>query len=381
MALVKYFHSELPGAPVLSGTAGSRIAVLDACLVSGWGLLTATAASVTAGVCTVTFAGTHSFEPLSVALIAGAGPAAVNGEQRITATSTNTISFAVSGVADGAVSGTITAKLAPAGWVKLSGTNKAAYKSGNPSASQCWARIDDTGTTYARIRAYETMSDVDTGTGPTPTDAQNSGGLYVGASNTGNLTQKKWIVVADDKRVWLLIARYSAYTTDYEASFFGDFPSLKAGDAYNFALVAETADVTSASSVGAGAPGQKEATAGVYIMRSYSQLGASIPAMLRKPGLEVQSGSVSLPTGPNPINNGIEVCPTLLFEQSGPTANRRGELPGLYGIPHSLGSAYDSKSVVSSVAGLPGHSLLFVRYLSSAATNGYRYAIDLGPWE
>ena len=37
---VKYFHSELPGAPVLSGTAGSRIAVLDACLVNGWGLLT-----------------------------------------------------------------------------------------------------------------------------------------------------------------------------------------------------------------------------------------------------------------------------------------------------------------------------------------------------
>ena len=31
---VKYFHSELPGAPVLSGTAGSLQAVLDACLVN-----------------------------------------------------------------------------------------------------------------------------------------------------------------------------------------------------------------------------------------------------------------------------------------------------------------------------------------------------------
>jgi len=381
MALVKYFHSELPNAPVLSGTAGSRIAVLDACLVSGWGLLTATAASVTAGVCTLTFATTHSFEPLSVALIAGAGPAAVNGEQRITATSTNTISFGVSGVADGAVSGTITAKLAPAGWVKLAGTNKAAYKSGNPSASQCWARIDDSAARYARLRAFETMSDVDTGVGPTPTDAQISGGLYIATSSSSDTVARKWIVVADDKRVWLLVARHHSYPNDYEASFFGDFLSLKAGDAYNFAVVAETADQSTSGNVGTGAPTQIDATTGIYIVRSYPQVGGSILASLRKPGMSLQSGSPSLPLGPNPINNGIEVCPTLLFEQTGTAANRRGELPGLFGIPHSLGAAYDSKTLVGGVAGLPGHSLVFVRYQSSAAGNGYRYAMDLGPWE
>ncbi len=80
---VKYFHSELPGAPVLSGTAGSRIAVLDACLRDGWGLLTASGVSVAGGVATATFTASHSFEPLSVILVAGASVPAINGEQRL----------------------------------------------------------------------------------------------------------------------------------------------------------------------------------------------------------------------------------------------------------------------------------------------------------
>lgn len=111
--IVKYYHSELPGAPVLSGTAGAMAAVLDACLVNGWGLLTAQSATVSGGVCTLTFAVGHAFEPLTVALVAGAGVAAINGEQRVTGTTTNTISFAAPGVPDGSVSGTITAKVAP----------------------------------------------------------------------------------------------------------------------------------------------------------------------------------------------------------------------------------------------------------------------------
>ena len=73
---VKYFHSEMPGAPVMSGTAGSRIAVLDACLVDGWGLLTASSVVVAAGVATATFPTSHAFEPRTVALVAGAGAAA-----------------------------------------------------------------------------------------------------------------------------------------------------------------------------------------------------------------------------------------------------------------------------------------------------------------
>ena len=70
---VKWMHQGMAGAPVLTNNWGSLTALLDACLVTGWGLLSATSASVSAGVCTLNFASTHSFEPLNVALIAGAG--------------------------------------------------------------------------------------------------------------------------------------------------------------------------------------------------------------------------------------------------------------------------------------------------------------------
>src|SRR5574338_427743 len=141
---VKYFHGQMTGAPVLSGTAGSRIAVLDACLING-------------------------FEVNQVVLVAGAtgGAAALNGEWCVTAVSSTWIQFACPGIGDQTATGTITVKAAPSGsWSKVfSGTNKAAYKSTDPAATGCLLRVDDTSAQYAVVRGYETMTDVDTGSG------------------------------------------------------------------------------------------------------------------------------------------------------------------------------------------------------------------------
>lgn len=379
---VKFFHSEMPGAPVLSGTAGALAAVLDACLVNGWGLLTAQSATVAGGVCTLTFATGHSFERRAVALVAGAGATAVNGEQRLTSTSTNTISFEVSGVPDGPVSGTITAKLAPAGWQKHAGANKAAYKSLSPEASGCWARIDDTGARVARLRAYESMTDVDTGVGPTPTDTQLSGGLYIAKSESASSAARRWIVAASGKSVLVLIAYYGSYSWDYAPYFFGDFESLKAGDAYNFAVSGDTSDYSAQNYVATNAPlVQSWSSSGTFIVRSYTQAGGSVPATLNKPGMPgSSSGSTNNPPGPNPINNSLEVTPTLIYEGTANTSPRRGVIPGIYGIPHYLGTGYDSKQEIVGVDGLPGNVLWGVRYMS--ASGGHRYAIDItGPWE
>lgn len=380
---VKYFHSELPGAPVLSGTAGSRIAVLDACLVNGWGLLTASGVSVAGGVATATFTASHSFEPLSVILVAGASVPAINGEQRVTSTASLSISWPAPGVADGPVSGTITIKLAPAGWVKMSGTNKAAYKSGNVSASGCWLQIDDTGAQLARLRAYDAMTDVNTGTGPTPTDAQQSGGLYMSCSSTATTAARKWIVAASDKFCILLIAYSASYPNDYSAYAFGDFPSLKSGDAYPFIVVADTVSYIGAIYIGDSAATAIASAVGVFVVRNYTQVGGSIPAKLAKPGMLAASGASSNPPGPNPINNSLELSPTLIYEGAGTNANRRGTLPGVYGIPHFVGTAYDNKQAIPAAIGLPGHVLIGVRYYSATdAATGYRYAIDItGPWE
>lgn len=381
---VKVFHSEMPGAPVLSGTAGALAAVLDACLVNGWGLLTAQSATVAGGVCTLTFATSHVFERRVVALVAGAGVAAINGEQRLTSTSTNTISFDTPGVPDGPVSGTITAKLAPAGWQRSAGANKVAYKSMSPESTGCWVRFDDTNARFARLRAYESMTDVDTGFGPTPADTQVSGGLYLAKSDSASSAARRWIVAASGKSVLLLVAYYGSYGWDYAPSFFGDFPSLKAGDAYNFALIAETSDGSSNNYVATSAPlVQSWSSSGTFIARSYTQAGGSVPATVNKPGMPgSSSGAPNNPPGPNPINNGLEVTPTLIYEGTGNTSPRRGVIPGIYGIPHYVGLAYDSKQEVIGVDGLPGHVLWGIKYMSAAGSGGCRYFIDItGEWE
>lgn len=378
---VKYFDSEMPSAAALSGQAGALMAILRECLVSGRGLASCTGV-VASGVATLTFAATHPYVPLTVALLAGAtgAYAALNGERRVISTTSNAISVDATGLPNGAITGSLTAKLAPAGWVEaFTSGNIAAFKSSNASATACFARIDDTGAKNARLRAYSSMTDASTGSDPTPSDAQVSGGLYLSKSNTADATARKWIVVATDSWALINVARGTTYPQDYEATFFGDFESLKSGDAYRFMVIGNTSDLSGNESIGtASAMGKRDDGTGVYIVRGYSQLAGSTTALLRRPGqYGFYSGGSDNPTGPNPVDNGLEVCPTLIYEGGTSTALRRGHLPCIYGLPHYVGAAYDTKSVITAAAGLAGHRLMGVRFGTSTQAAGCRLLIDL----
>ena len=58
---VKWFSSDMRGAPTISGTAGSRIAALDACLITGFGAVTATGITVSGGIATAAVPSGQSF--------------------------------------------------------------------------------------------------------------------------------------------------------------------------------------------------------------------------------------------------------------------------------------------------------------------------------
>lgn len=386
---VKYFHDGLPGAPVLSGSTGALLAVLQACLVDGWGTVSLTSVSVSAGVATATVAAGHPFEADTVAFIAGAGTPALNGEKTVSSVGVNTFAFPAPGVADGVISGAITAKVAPAGWTRVyAGTNKAVYKSSAVDATGCLLRVDDAAARYAVWRGFESMTDVDTGSGPFPSLVQAATGLYVPKSDAASAGARKWMVVADDRYVLVLTAYHSSGIDDYACHAWGDFSSWRNPDAWNCVIVAATSDVSGSNNAGLSASPSMAmpfTAEGTFVARPYGQVGGSSPltrsvcmAALGSSSLG-NSGGSSFGAGPSPVDAVYYVLPILLMAA---TSAPHGVLPGVYFVPAYLGSTLDSKSKLAAPVGLAGRKLVAFRVggYNSASSSGRMFVDITGPW-
>lgn len=386
---VKFFTEEMAGAPALSGTAGALIAVLDACLVDGFGSKTATSVTVAGGIATVAFSGGASAAVAqSVILVAGATGAwtDLNGEQKVLSANTTTVTFATA-LADGTATGTITFKMAPLGWTKVyTGTNKAVYKPSDVAASSALLRVDDTGTTTARVRMYESMSDIDTGTNPAPTDAKVSGGLHWWKSSAANATATKYTIVGDSRNVYPALAPYSA-TSVAVVHAFGDLDSYKSGDAYNGCLVGDSA-ATNTSPNGNVAGGL--ATVTTQLMRAHTGLGVAVNAD-RKPLVGTATGASSgadnaLGVFPAVVNNGLFLTRIVVGQNPITTAGPRGLLPGIMYVPQSSanGGLFPRGTVVDGTGEFAGKKMYAVSQSVSApstSTNDYPVFFDItGPW-
>lgn len=385
---VKFFNSDMPGAPQCSGTAGALLAVLDACLVTGFGLQTAASATVVSGVCTLTLPTTPAMQVGSVALVAGATPAPLNGEHRVTAITANTVSFATA-EADTSPTGTITVKLAPAGWLKaFAGTNTAAYKVDpalHPDSTGILCKVDDSTTTNAKIVGYTSMSDIDTGLGEFPTTAQTP--LWVFKSNEANAGARAWSVVCDSRMVYVGIHNFTNDYVNYGLAWwgFGEFASKKAADAYRFMI--------SGNFINGGVPSPHQDysiastsnTSLMYVARSYTALGAGVKVRVATWYTNYgSSGSLEAPLEyPNGTDYGLYLCHADLMEQSPPCL--RGRFPGMLMLPHKLVRKIcpDAKTAYldNDVAAYPGRTIGFFPATYSSS-DWVVVAFDLtGPWE
>ena len=234
---------ENSGAPTLGYTAGQMITFLDAVLVNGYGSVTLTSLVVASNIATATVSGGHGFQMYGtgdaafgpVIRIAGASPAGLNGDWRLSSVPDNTtFTFEVSGISDQTATGTITAKMAPLGWTKaFSGTNLAAYRQG--SGNLMYFRVDDTGTYDAKVRGYEVMTGISTGTGEFPTTATRSVGYYMTKRGTTS-GSSPWFIAGNDRTVYFGIAANVSYF-HYEISVWGDLRGLNGEiDAYGTVL-------------------------------------------------------------------------------------------------------------------------------------------------
>lgn len=225
-----------------------------------------------------------------------------------------------------------------AGWTKaFSGTNAAAYLAAG--GNQFYLDVNDNGpgaggAREARMRGYEAMTAVSTGTNPFPTVAQLAAGLVCRKSAALSATTRTWVAVADDRTLYLFVD--PGDSLGYTGFMFGDFFSYLVNDGFrtmiigritenNATAAAETLDIASLSVT---------TTAGHYIARSYTQFGTSIAA--GKQG-DATNGAAILAASydfPNPTDGSFLACPLYVSQTT--FHNRRGKLRGFWQGQHSL---------------------------------------------
>ena len=389
---VKHFHSGQVGAPVLTGAAGSMIALLDACLVNGFGLKSVTSLVVAGGVATITVAGTNSAVVDSVILVAGVTGAltALNGEQKVTATAVvggdSTIRFATA-AADGTAAGTITVKQASARWSKaFAGTNLAAYRSDDVTSNRRFVRIADTATHRSRIHVYENMTAVSSGTGPMPTSGQVSGGAYLPKLAPGFPTASAsgWAIFSNGKRVFLFVADYLSQGAGYTAGFllgWGDFPSFKSGDTYNTFLCAGIASDIShgLALLGFGAGGAQ-----MWIQRLHTGAANARTAGKYSVGDGNVAGAGPWGPMPAPAGGGLYLVPSWLSCDEIGTYGLRGALPALWQSPQTIAPGVLAHGdIVPGVGATAGRRLFALRTTGSSGDTSFQLGsfIDItGPW-
>lgn len=268
--------------------------------------------------------------------------------------------------------------VAGAGWTEaFTGTNKAVFRNNPTTGTGGYLRIDDGATVagsnarYALWRLYETMSDVDTGTGETPTVAQAAAGGLLLKSSTLNATARAWVILACERFFYLLVDlgnTGSGWTAVASfPAFFGDIISRKPGDNYNFAGFSAASGSTYSGSgnySGAfiGTLISAGSTLGGYLLREYTQTTASKTFGLAALSDGYTSGFLGATgTYPDQISGGIAIERIAVME-----GNRlvRGYLPNIYGSIN--GRAFADMTTRTDLEGLPADTVLLAKRVSQS---------------
>lgn len=231
------YTSAMPGAPALSETSGTMLNVLDACLVTGFNLQPLAGIEVTAGVATATVTAGHGLLRPVRCKISGHG--SLNGLYPVTGTPSATqFTFSVA-VPDGSYPGG-SVSVAPAGWEKLyPATDKAVYRALDTLSTQTLWRIEQQGI-YTYVSGYETMSDIDTGTGQFLKYPSDVRGVKFPHCKSGDLAPRMWWIFATNKAVLIYVASFLtdvAIPAALQGMYFGDFKSLYDADLFSAAVM------------------------------------------------------------------------------------------------------------------------------------------------
>ncbi|HEY9704947.1 MAG TPA: hypothetical protein V6C58_21085 [Allocoleopsis sp.] len=384
---VIYLHSGMTGAPSMTGATNgyAAVAVLDACLVNGFNSQTITTLAVASNIATLTKA-SHGYEAGAVINISGASPAGFNGNWRIATVTANTLTYEMSGVADQTATGTITAKYAGANWEKShSGTGLAAYKGLGAGSLGFKLRVDDTGTTSARVVGYESMTDINTNlVGPFPTAAQISGGGFLSKSGTNDSTARTWIFVGDGRAFYLNV-QYNTTAGYFHTVYFGDFNSIKAADGYACAICCASASAVSTTSptTDFGYSTTTTGLSGNNNVRGVTGFGSSVTTYKSAPtpvgaanGMYSGLTAANSLTYPNSADGGLYLVPFNNCEFMNSSYVLRGTYPGAYYCANLITNVFSPRDALTGVTGLSGRTLRAI----PTSSGGFFFIDVTGPW-
>jgi len=303
----KFYRSSDGSAPVLSGTASSLIALLDACLVTGYGSQTPPSPAWTKP-----FANAGNIGCWQQG--AGAG-----------------LFLSVNDNGPGV------------------GTFKEARMSG-----------------FETLSAVATG----TGPFPTAAQGVGGVAMVVARkSTTADATARDWIVVADSSTFYLFVLTGDTAAT-YHAFAFGDFYSLKsATDTYRCIIIGRSTENSGTASVDKldALSVLNTVTAGHFVPRVSGGSGTSIT--VGKHG-DATKGSASALIGtvqfPNTPDTGMYLSPVWVCESA--TSTIRGRMRGFYHALHAIGSFTDQQTFVGAADYL-GRS--FICFKSSGNSGVY----------
>lgn len=255
---------------------------------------------------------------------------------------------------------------AGAGWTEaFSGTNVSVFRNSPITGTGGYLRVDDSSTyagsnaRSALMRAYEAMTDVDTGTNPTPSVAQVASGLLMPKSKTLDSASRAWVIIANERFIYLFTDAGATATgwvgVAHFPFFAGDLITRKPGDAYHFCMIGSQMGAISGLGSLAGGMffGQRyfgaPTVSGVYLLRAAAQTGTSKGAAIAALS-DGEPTSVIGATGsyPDPITSGLRMERVMVYEDARAI---RGFLPNVYGT--TCGRPFTDLAIRTDIEGVP----------------------------
>ncbi|MGN5137309.1 hypothetical protein ACTG15_03585 [Aeromonas sp. 164P] len=370
---VKWFASEMQGAPSLGDTAdGALAALLKAVLVTGFGTLTINALSFDAanGWAVATFSGGHKYLQNSVIQVDGVSPAAYNGEHRVMQVSTTQVWFEIDGGNPGAAGSgaAMTMKVAPLGWTITHESSDGKIFIVRPTdvsaSGNVSLRIDNSAWSgwtgpnvasfpmyFAKVAMVEDVVDINTYT--TIYDHR--------WPCTGRYSDKRWDLIGDSQLFYFIPA--FGIPNQQACYLFGYIKSLRPGDRYHAVL-----DFYASNNPTQSGSWSWSYTGNVAYGDTFGVFGDSSQRVMARPyhqmfGVTSFSlrGLFSLfGTGlnvPNAPDNGFYVStdPIMVMESGN---HLRGYMPGLVN-PYGSISSWNRKNF-GNLPALPGKLVRFI---------------------